>query len=203
MLVSSLITEIIKQVGGDADDTDLEARVLTDFKSALRRLPDYYRDTSLKRVSSVTLSAAAQTASLPSGTLSVVAMWRTHSNRRHEIVIQKDRGKFNEKYRTDISSAPEHAFIYGSTIEFDKTADQNYTISVENFYEIDDVASTDTFAHNSSIAEIIKDGAKAYYYGYTEEESKESKWMAAFEDGLSKIDAKYIRDAVPDHVEEE
>ncbi len=202
MLVSAIVTEIITDVGGDTSDTDLTSRVLGYMKSSLRRLPDYYRDKSLKRVSSLSLASGDQTVSLPSGFLSEVAVWREYQNRRQHITIQKDRQHFNDRYRTDSSGAPEHVYLYASTMEFDKTADQAYTIYLENFYEIDDIDSGDTFAHNSSIAEIIKDGAKAYYYDYTEEETRATKWMKIFIGGLDKLDAKYIREAIPDHVEE-
>ena len=203
MLFSALIDEVIGEVGDDVDDSDLETKVLGFVKSALRRFPQNARARSIISKKSVSLASAAQTGTIPSGFIQERAAWYEDSEGvRHDITIIRDTKLFNERYRTNVSGAPEFCRFYGTTIEFNRPANQAYTVYVDCFIEIDNVAAADTFAYDSSMAEIMKDGVKFYYYTYTEDDDNKKTWGTLFLDDLRKLDSKYVREETPDHVEE-
>lgn len=202
MLISDIRDEIISEVGGDVDDTDLQDKVLGFIVSSLRRLPDKARVRTVISKKSVTLSSGLQTATLPDGFLEERVVWYETDGARKNIDLPKDTRDFNAAYTTSGSGAPSLARIYGTIIEFDKPADQDYTIYIDCFVECDDVDAADTFGHNSNIAEKIKDAAKYYYYSYIEKDEKAKEFAGIFEDGMIKLDGKYQRNEQPDHVVE-
>lgn len=203
MLISEIRDEIITEVGGDTADTALQTKVLGFIKSALRRFPQNARARSIVSKKSASLSASSQTVSTPTGFMQERALWREDSDgTRHDITVVKDTRLFNEKYRTDTVGEPEFCRIYGTTIEFHRPANAAYTIYIDCFIEIDNVAAADTWAYDSNMAEILKDGAKFYYYTYTEEENQQANFGKLFSANLVGLDSKYAREEIPDHVEE-
>ena|SRR3990167_5431114 len=203
MLISAIRDEAIDEVGGDSSDTAVQTKFLGYIKSALRRFPQNSRSRSIVSKKSVSLAAAAQTASTPSGFMQERSLWYEDSDgSRHEVTVIKDVALFNAKYKSSVSGAPEFCRFYGTTIEFSRPTNAAYTVYVDCFIEIDAVAAADTWGYDSSMAEILKDGVKFYYFTYTEEESQIDRFGKLFAGGLIGLDNKYQREETPDHVEE-
>lgn len=201
MQISEIRDEIISEVGGDVTDSDLQAKVLGFMKSALRRFPRFTRNRMLRSQKTATLAAGAQTVAVPSGVVDILQAFYVTDGRREEITRPK-LARFNEEYRTNVTGHPNYFIVRGATVEFDRLADQAYTIHFECNAEIDAVAAGDTWAYSSDRAEILKDGAKAYYFGYVEDEAKEGKSFQLFKAGLDALEREYSREETADHVEE-
>lgn len=203
MLYSDLRDEVILEVGDDLEDSDLLAEVLQYIKSALRRFPQNARARSIISKKSVSLSAAAITASLPSGFIQERQAWyETSDGERIDVEIIRDTKTFNDKYRSASLGAPEAIRIYGTTIELNRTTDAAYTLYIDCFVEIDDIAIGDTVAFDSNFIEILKDGVKFYYFTNTEEETQQAAFGKLFTNGLVGLDSKYQREELPDHAVE-
>lgn len=174
MLVSAIITEIITEIGGDTDDTDLTTKMLTFFKSGLRYLPVYARDRAFLAEGTITLSAAASTASLSGLSSAFVeerAVWYVDSG-SERVPIQKSANAefFQRVYSPNGSGKPEFYRIVGTTIYFDKPADASTTIGFDYFKEISSVATSDTFFGHEQIIQAAKHFCKMVYFGDYEED---------------------------------
>lgn len=203
MLISDIRDEIISEIGQDTSDTDFQTKMLKYMKSALRRFPRFARNRMLVSTKSGSLSAAASTMSLPDTIVSVRKCWyQTTDNRRVEIT-RPGTDTFTEEYRGNGSGAPNYFIVRQDTVEFDRPADQAYTIYFESFIEIDDVAAGDTWAHSNDRAEILKDGAKMNYYVQDAEDMEKGSFYAdLFAKNLKLLEAEYLREEFPDYVEE-
>lgn len=201
MLIRDIVAELVLEVGGDSDDTDLSSKMLGFIKSALRRFPRFTRNRMVRAQKTATLAAGGQTVAVPSGVVDILQAFYTDESSRQEITRPKLL-RFNEEYRTNVYGHPNYFIVRGATVEFDRPSDKAYTIIFECNIEIDAVASSDTWAYSSDRAEILKDGAKAYYFGYVEDEAKESKSLSLFKAGLDALDREYEREETADHVEE-
>jgi len=202
MLYSAIVTEIINEVGGDSSDTTLSTLVLGFVKSALRRFPRHTRSRFLYTAKSVTLAQAATSATLPTGFVRERAVYYVDDGNRVDIE-KLSFDDFNSQYNSSASGTPQNGYrIIGNAIEFLRAADKAYTIYIECLQEIDDIESTDTFPGDSSIVEILKDGAKYYYYDYEEDEKRCMDKLALFKAGLDKLDADFLSDDIPDHINE-
>ena len=149
MLISAIRDEIITETGGDTSDTTLQAVVLSFINNCLRRFPRHISDKAITAVKSGSLSSAATTMTLPSGTTRVRpnGIWyETSDLQRIEIKQLKNREDFNLYYRGNASGAPQYAHIYGTTVEFNRKADQAYTVYFDCYKEIADVVAGDTLA---------------------------------------------------------
>ncbi len=202
MLISEIRDEVITEVGGDTSDTELQTKVLGFIKSTLRRLPKNCKDRSLISKKSVTLTVATQTASLPAKFLAEREIWYEEGGVRKHVTVIRDTELFNRQYNSTTVGFPEYCRIYGSTIEFSRPADATYTIYIDCFQEVDAVVAGDTFAHDSTTAEIVKDGVKFYYYTYTEEKEMLDKFGGLFKSGLAELNTQYTWLETPDHIEE-
>jgi len=202
MTFEDLIDEIVGQVGGDADDTALRAKMLVNIKSALRRFPTFSKDKVFQEQKSGTLTSGSRTMALPAGIVEVSNIY-CRRNDRNELIEQPGEQVFNSKVNASGSGYPLFAIIRGSTVEFDQAADQNYTIYFESFIEIDDVEEADTWIGSSSDAETLKDGAKYYYYLYQEEgASLAAEYKSNFITALNKMEIAFSRKNTPNYVEE-
>lgn len=203
MLFSALVDEVITEVGGDVDDSDLSDKVLGFTKSALRRFPRFARNRMIRAKKSGSLSAAAQTMSVPSGVVDILALFFEDSGTGKRRDIPRPGLRiFNEAYTSSGSGYPNFAIIRTNTVEFDRPADQAYTIYFEVNQEIDDIAAGDTVAFSSDRIEILKDGIKYYYYKYVEDAELREESKAVFKGGLDELKKEYQREEMPDHVEE-
>lgn len=202
MLISEIRDDIILDIGGDADDTELQTKVLAWIKSALRRFPRWCRGRLLRTTKSGTLSAAATTMTLPTGTRQIFQVYYlTSDNKRIEITMPGLKF-FNEQYRGNDTGVPEYCIVRGNTVEFNRKNDSARTIYFEAQGEISSVSSSDTWSWSEDESEILKDGVKFYYYSYKEDEEQKAEYKSLFKAGLDDIDAQYVREEIPDHVEE-
>ena len=188
MLISAIITEIVGDVGGDTSDTDLIALMLTWVKGALRRFPMFTRSRSFKTTSTVSVSSGANSASLPTGFLREVYVYRKSSGA--DIEIEKH-PNFKNVVNTDASGELLYYEIVGSTIYFDKNSSGGETVYIEHYKEIDDVEATDTWAYSSPMAEVLKDGVKYYYYKNVEDQPNAAEALNLFKAGLFLINPKF------------
>lgn len=202
MLISDIVNEVIREVGGDITDTGLQDNAFGYLKSALRRFPQNVRTRSIISKIPLTLAANAGTLQVPSGFMEERAIWYEVDGKRRNIHIIRDLFKFNALYRGTSYGDPEYCRFYGTTIEFDRLADRVYSCFLEYFKEIDGVLIGDTWAYDSSMAEILKDGMKFYYYTYAEDESKMATFASLFTSTLLSLENKFQREEMPDHVEE-
>ena len=201
MLFSTIVTEILKECGCDATETDLQTLVLGFIKSALRRFPRHTRSRFLLATKSVTLSAGSYYAALPTGFIRELAVYRLDNGAR-ENIPKLSAPDFNEEFNSTSTGEPNGYRIIGSNIEFTRSADQSYTIYIECSSEIDDVVAGDSFTGDSSIVEILKDGAKHYYFDYSEDSPRASEKLGMFKAGLDKLEIDFLSDELPGYIEE-
>ena len=201
MLFSTIRDEIITEVGGDTSDSTLQTLVLGFIKSALRRFPRNTRSRFLLATKSVTLSAGSYYAALPSGFIRETEVYRLVSGSR-ENIPKLSAPDFNEEFNSTSTGEPNGYRIIGSNIEFARSADQSYTIYIECSSEIDDVVAGDSFTGDSSIVEILKDGAKHYYFDYSEDSPRASEKLGMFKAGLDKLEIDFLSDELPGYIEE-
>lgn len=203
MTILEIVQEVLSEVGEDSSDSELQTLLVGFAKSALRRFPRFTRNKMVRDKKSGTLSLNATTMSLPSGVVTVERMfYETTSGDRQEIEMP-GLDQFNELYSGQASGAPQYATIRQRTVEFDRKADQEYTIYFEAIIEIDNVTSSTEFIYSSDRLEILKDGIKFYYYyDYTEDTEKGASKGSLFSDGLNKLETEHTRDEMPDQVEE-
>jgi hypothetical protein len=151
-------------------------------------------------IKTATLAAGAQTVSIPDGFISERDVWvMSGGNRlRCEKALPE---VFNDMYTSDSVGAPLYYRIYGTTIEFYRKADQAYTVYFECFADPSDVTSASAFTDVRAI-EVLKDGAKAYYYEYIEDNQKTVEKLSMFKGGLDELEARYISEEMGTHIEE-
>jgi len=203
MLISEIITEVIEEVGGDSEDSTLSSKMLTFAKGALRRFPLFCRDRLLYTISYATLEAGENTLSVPTGFIAskgAKSVWYESSGRR-EVIGKLTDEAFAKYYNSESSGVPQYYRISAGTIEFDVKSSSDLVIYIEHSCEVDDVEVGDEFFGSSDMVEILKDGMKATYYtDYTEDTTgRGDKKAAQFEDGLNKLDNRYITEFLGTH----
>jgi len=203
MLISEIITEVIDEIGGDSEDSTLSAKLLTFAKGALRRFPLLCRDRLLYATSYATLEAGENTLSVPTYFLAgkgPKAVWYEESGRR-EIIHKLTDEKFIDYYNSEATGVPRYYHIASGTIEFDVKSNVDRVIYFNHLCEVDDITATSVFFGSSDMIEILKDGIKATYYtDYTEDTTgRGDKKAAQFEDGLNKLDSRYMREFLGTH----
>jgi len=201
VLFSAIRDEIITEVGADTSDTTLQTLILGFKKSALRRFPRHTRSRFLLATKSVTLSAGSYYAALPAGFIRELAVYHLESGSK-ESIPKLSSIDFNEEFNSTSTGGPAGYRIFGSNIEFTLSADKQYTIYIECSAEIDDVVAGDSFTGDSSIVEILKDGAKSYYFDYAEDYPKASEKLGLFKIGLDKLESDFLNDELPDYITE-
>lgn len=202
MLFSAIVTEIIKETGGDINDTDLQTLIFGFLKSALRRFPRHTRSRFILSTKSASLSSGNYSITLPTGFIRERSVYYIDEGERKTIDITSF-DQFNELFSSTSTGSPKEYRIIGSTMEFTRSADKAYTIYIEGSYEIDDVLVTDTFIGDSSVVEILKDGTKYIYFSdYQEDQTKGAEKLSLFNSGLQQLESSFIEDELPDYVEE-
>lgn len=206
MTVNDLVTEAMDEVGADSTDSTLEAKFLKFFKSTLRRLSLKARNRFLTNIISKTLASAAQTITLNTTDYfnRERHIYREASGRRIPIDKIGSVRTFDANYSSSNSGAPQFYRWYNELIiEFDRAADQEYTILIDAFVEVDAVTLATTWTASTAVAEIIKDGVKWYYAIYNEESGLDpDKFQRLFVDGIAELDSQYMNDEMPSHIEE-
>lgn len=206
MLVSEILTEVVTEVGADADDTALPTKLLGFAKSALRRFPRFSRNRITQGRVSGTLSAGASTMTLPAGLNMISQVFYEEDGERREIERPKLK-EFNSRYRGNSIGNPEYCIVRADadgvqTVEFNVKADKNYTVYFESSIDIDDISASDTWPYSSDRAEILKDGIKWYYYRSIDDDLA-GDHKTDFGAGLKELEREFMREEMPDHVQEE
>jgi hypothetical protein len=160
MLVSTIQSEIITEVGGDTSDTALATKVLGFMNSALRKFPLWTRSRFMYAAKTATLSSGDVSVSLPTGFINERDVYYISEGTRLRIEKPSSTKSFNDYVHTSSSGAPEFYQIVGQTVYFNHAADKDYTIYFECAIEQDGLETGDTVAFDSMVVEILKDGAK-------------------------------------------
>jgi len=203
MLVSTIRDEIITEIGGDTTDSALATKVLQFMNSALRRFPLWTRSVFMYTTKSGTLSSGGSSISLPSGAINIRDVYYITEGNRLRIERPPSNEYFNDALNTSTTGAPNFYRVIGQTMEFDRTADKAFTIYVECLQEKDGVLAGDTWTGDTTTAEILKDGAKSYYYYYVEDIPSAKEFLTLFKNGMDELDAKYMSSELGTHIEEE
>lgn len=201
MTITELRDEIIVDIGGDPDDTALEAKILAFIKNGLRRFPLWARSRLLLTTSYATLDTGEQDLNVPSDFLQERKIYYYDDGKRRDIEKLSFQ-QFQDNYSSSASGRPTYYRIINDVIEFHASADTGYTIYIEYFKEPDDVALTDTFFGSNAMAEIAKDFAKGYYYSYEEDFRSADRYFQIGKAGLDRLDVQYVTDEIPDYIEE-
>lgn len=205
MTIQDIIDEVIQQVGGDVDDTELSTKLLIDAKSALRRFPIFRKTGICKSIASGSLYSAASTMTKPSGVVQIIGdAWIEENGNRFEIIHEKNEANFRDIYRGSSSGRPQyfHLVANSNTIEFDRKADQAYTVYFPALISIANITAATVWSYTDEEAEILKDGIKMNYYDTEEDDTLSSKFEARFSAGLAKLEEKWMREEYPDYIEE-
>lgn len=203
MLISTIRDEIITEIGGDTSDTDLATKVLQFINSALRKFPLWTRSRFMFTTKSGTLSSGSNSITLPTGIVNERDVYYISSGNRMRIERPPSNSYFNDALNTSATGAPNLYNIIGQTVYFDRTADQDYTIYFECVQEKDGVLAGDTFSADSMVTEVLKDGAKSYYYRYVEDDVPAKDYLQLFKNGLDELDSKYMASELGSHIDEE
>lgn len=176
MLVSDIITEIITEIGGDTDDTDLATRLLVFFKSGFRLLPAFARDRSFLGEGTLTLSSGEFEHSLNdlTGFIRERNVWYVNDTNTRTPIYKPPSPSYFQNIITPIATGnPFHYRIYGTTFQVDRKASRDFTIGFDYFKAVSAIAASDTFSYNEQIVQAAKYLCKAEYYGdYEEDEAK-------------------------------
>jgi len=204
MLISTIRDEIITEVGGDTSDTGLATNVLQFINSALRRFPLWTRSRFLYTTKSGTLTSGQYSLTLPSGIVNEREVYFITEGNRLRIDKAPSNDYFNDAFNSTATGKPNFYRIIGQTVEFDRTADATYTIYFECSQEKDGLEATDTWTGDTTTVEVLKDGAKYYYYSdYVEDDEKGKQKLALFKNGLDELDSKYMATELGSHIDEE
>lgn len=202
MLVSSIITELIRETGGDTDDSALSTLWLSFLTAALRRLPEKVRARAISTSTTKTLSASSRTVDLPTDYAYKKQLWRTTNTGRLPIAIVPD-VVFNKYYGT-ANGTPQFAHELDTTFEFNVPAAETLTIGIDYYKDISaDLATTDDIERR--FVEPAKDMAKAIYYtDYEEDKSGVGILHATVgQDLLNEIEGRDMEQVVGTHVDDE
>jgi len=201
MTVQELITEIT-DVTGDSDSTT-EAKILIFIKDALRRLPRFAKERSVINRTTLTLANDAQTVSISSlvDFFEEYSMWIEVDGKRQMIVkISKDR--FNEIYSSEATGRPQFFRIISNanTIEFERKADQAYTVTFEYLGNSSVVTTATTLQFRDDINLILKDLTWVQVYEDREEDEKRNRALERAVSGLQQLEDAFHRQEDPDFI---
>jgi hypothetical protein len=203
MLISTLRDEIITEIGGDTSDTAFATKILQFMNSALRRFPLWTRSRFMFTTKNGTLTSGQYSLTLPSGMVHERDVYYISEGNRMRIDKAPSNDYFNEAFNSSALGKPNLYRIIGQTVEFDRTADATYTIYFECVQEKDAVLAADTWTSDTSVAEVLKDGAKYYYYRYVEDDAAAGDFLSLFKNGLDELDYKYMSTELGSHIDEE
>jgi hypothetical protein len=201
MVVTDIITELVRETGGDQDDTSLSTLWLSFITAALRRIPEQVRTRAIYANTSLTLTSGQRTVTLPSNFAYPKHICRVYDTTRPEITILQD-PVFN-KYYTTQTGVPQFARVNVSTIEFECLAVQDYTI-VLDYYKDPSYGLTSSDGVERKLVEPVKEMAKyIYYFDYEEDTEKGQAHLVIANDLLNKIEEKDMEQEVGSHVSDE
>lgn len=202
LLISEIISELITETGGDADDSALTTEWLTLLKGAIRRLPGNVRDRTILTISYATLGSGNQVMTLPGYFISERQVWKLENGRRTEVT-KLIGDEFNAQYKAEGGSLDFYR-IYRKFLEFNRKAQADTTIEVEHFKDPTiDLATTDTFFGNSNLLEIVKDYAKfTHFHGVEEDRAKGADYLQLAQDAAQEQDTEFLEEEIGGYVVE-
>lgn len=174
-LVSAVLQEIIDESALDRTTTQM----LPYLKTALRQMNAIIKDRVFLTEGTLTVAAAAQSASLSSlssGFTRERAVWYVKDGKRIPIHQPPSAKYFHDIYTTTGSGKPEYYLIQGTTIKFEKPLDASVTVGIDYFKEISGIVLGDTFLGDERVIQAAKHLTKSEYYGdYEEDEAKAAR----------------------------
>ena len=178
MTIQQIIDEIITEIGGDADDSELDGKVLVCLKSGLRRIPAFIKDRLFLAQGSVSLTTGNYEVSLSAmspGFVKERAIWYVgNNNMRVPIIPAPSKEFFHSIITINSTGKPSYYRIYGKTMQFNIKASSTLTIGLDYFKEVSSVVVGDTFFGNEQTVEAVKDYCKMIYYSDYEEDMEKS-----------------------------
>lgn len=217
MTFSEILAEIILEVGGDITDTDFATRLLVFFKTGLRRIPTYIRDRLFLGEDTLSLIVGADTldlGDLDPGFVRERVIWYVDTSGQRVIIQSPPSIEFFHSIKNSNNSGkPTYYRIYGSTIQFDKKADEALTVGFDYVAEVSATSQlelegggvvlntdggsvelttdSDFFGHEQ-LVEAAKDFCKmTYYRDYEEDEVKATAHERTGKELISELEAEY------------
>ena len=206
MTVNDVIAEIVNEVGGDASDTTLSAKMLGFYKAGMRRIPAFVRDRAFATVAEYALTSASNTVDLANfpGFIREREIWFRGDNLIHITVYKPPSLQYFHKILTPNSSGkPFYYRIYGQTLQFDKKADAGLVIGMDYIKEISAITGADEVAYNEEIIEACKHFCKMVYFSdYEEDEGKASQNERRGKDIIARLEENYEEQEQGSYVDE-
>src|SRR3990167_2410588 len=174
------VQQIIDEIQAESVIDLADATLLNHFKSGLRYIASLIKHRVFMTEGTVSVAAAAQTASLGGLSSAFVRerhVWYVSSGSRISIIKAPSLAYFHDVYTTTSSGKPSYYLIYFTTIQFDKPLDEAVTVGFDYFKEISAVALTDTFLGDERFIQAAKYACKAEYYLNYEEDEQKSVWQ--------------------------
>lgn len=189
------VQQIIDEIQAESVIDLADATLLNHFKAGLRYISSLIEDRVFLAEGTVTLLSGYQTASL--GGLSSAFtkerhVWYVSGGARVPIIKAPSLAYFHDVYTTTGTGKPSYYRIYGTTIQFDKLADEAVTIGLDYFKEISSVALVDTFLGDERLIQAAKYACKAEYYSsYEEDEIKSARNEVKCKEILMQLQGNY------------
>jgi len=200
MLISAVITEVISEVGGDTDDTDLAGKMLIFAKGALRRFPLFSKARLLYITSYATLQAGTNYLTTPTFFLNERSVWYELNGAR-KIIDKVSDDQFARIVNTDTRGTISYYRIYNNVIEFNILTDTERTIYVEHLAQVDAITADTNFFGTTDMLEIMKDGMKSTYYSdYVEDKVTGREKLALFKAGLDELETRHMIQTMGTHI---
>lgn len=204
MKVEDLVLEILRKVGEKEPEDSTKDVGLDAVKTALRAMPLHAKTRGIVKIASpITLTTGNSSIDLSTITdfVSERFVWRLVSGSRTPI-NKKDPEFMHSYYTTASTGPPEFYYIHGTTMEFGRPANQDYSIYIEYYCSSSNVTLDSTLTFDDNIIQVIKHGALEVLYDHRENDAKSEKEGKKFQAGLFRIDADFQRQEMPDHIEE-
>lgn len=209
MTLEEIRDEIVTDLGLDPADEESNARVLTFIKAGLRRLPRHVRDRALTTIASDTLEAGNYTMCMPANFAKERELWHERDGKRIRIQRATNQQAFHDEINKSAYGQPDTYRVVGKTIEFNRRADQNYTIyidyhkvtSINN--DLTSVDEDDTFAGREDMVETFKELVKGLYIkDYEEDPQRAAGYLSIAQTELQKMSDDYMEQEMGGHIEE-
>lgn len=180
MLISAVLQELIDEAVLDLTTTGM----LVYMKSGLRQLATVLKYRGFMTEGTLSVATSAQTASLASlsaGFVREISVWYVSNGLRVTIEKPQSIPYYNSIRTTNVGGKPQFYKIEGTTMDFDRPADEPLTVGIDYFKEISAVALTDTFLGDERVIQAAKHLCLGQYYKLYEEDldaAKDERFMA-------------------------
>lgn len=174
LTIDNVLDEIIGEIGGDTTDTAFKATMLSFMKSGIRHIPVSLRSRLFIALSTKTLAVSAYSVDLstlsPGFQSERAVWWVTDESKRQPITLAVSNAQFNRIFAPNATGSPKVYRVYDKTMEFDRSANIEYTIGIEYFKDVSVIVVDDTFFGDDSMLAAVKHFTKMGYYGDYEED---------------------------------